>query len=205
MSKLTGIFEYFPDVDQIPVESIQRWLKSPLPPISLQNAIANRLLYPQTLPVSKEDLELDLAILREAIRGNIHYFIANKQLIIPSQFLGRIPDLSQVVMAFIDAYKYSNFPKQHIIPIVLKDDVNQDVIGSCVFIQFKNNKGVAQVGLDQEKMLDVKVGSLIVMPCSKNRCTLKFDIKEGSLLTLTTGALDVSGGLVGVFIDGRLG
>lgn len=205
MSKLAGIFEYFSDIDQIAVEDIQRWLKSPLSSINLQNAVANRLLYTQTLPVSKEDLDLDLAILREAIRRNIHYFISSKQLVIPSQFLGRIPELPQVVLAFIDAYKYSSIPKQRIISIVLKDEAKQDAVGSCVFIQFQNNKGIAQVGLDQEKIRDVKAGSLVIMPCNKNRCTLKFDIKEGSLLTLKTGALDVNGGILGVFIDGRLG
>ncbi|MCX7789995.1 MAG: glutamate mutase L [Chloroflexaceae bacterium] len=50
------------------VESIARWLPFPITPQALTNRLLNRALRPQVLPSTREDLYIEHALLREALR-----------------------------------------------------------------------------------------------------------------------------------------
>lgn len=49
-------------------EAVSRWLPYPLTPAHLEDAAMNRALYPWTMPITAEDLQLDHALAIEAIR-----------------------------------------------------------------------------------------------------------------------------------------
>src|SRR5687768_2390810 len=70
MSKLSGIFDSFDNLDQIEIESLITWLKNPPSPVQLENYLANKILYPTSLPLTESDMKIDLAILREALKIN---------------------------------------------------------------------------------------------------------------------------------------
>ena len=71
MPKFSGLFDSFDNLEKINVENVASFLKNPPQLISLENYLANRILYPQTLPLTEENLEIDLAILREALKLTI--------------------------------------------------------------------------------------------------------------------------------------
>jgi len=68
MPRLPGLFDSFDNLDQISPEAIAAWLK-PAPELALlENYLANKIFYPQALPVTERDMRIDLSILREAIK-----------------------------------------------------------------------------------------------------------------------------------------
>ncbi len=62
-----GLFDSFDNLDTIPPEAIASRLKNPPQFSQLANYLANKILYPQALPMSALDMQLDLAILSEAL------------------------------------------------------------------------------------------------------------------------------------------
>ena len=67
MPKLAGVFDKFKELDAISFVDIARWLDFKVEPHAVENYVANRIIYPQTLPSSSREMKLDLAILREAL------------------------------------------------------------------------------------------------------------------------------------------
>lgn len=55
-------------LEQVPVESIMRWLPFELGPVEIENALHNKALRHRTLPHSREDLYLEQAVAREVLR-----------------------------------------------------------------------------------------------------------------------------------------
>ena len=102
MPKLTGIFASFPDLERIPPEDIARWLK-PNPGLELiGNYLGNRLLYPETIPVTQTDLAVELAILREVVRRHPEKFQTPGKIFISNQLAERIGSLLDLTLALID-------------------------------------------------------------------------------------------------------
>src|SRR5687767_12024497 len=108
MPKLSGLFDSFENLDQIEAENLLPWLKAPPNPVQLENYLANKILYPQTLPLSEVDMKIDLAILREALKingpkigeksnamlgDNPFLNVALRKIIIPEKFLIFCPDI----------------------------------------------------------------------------------------------------------------
>ena len=117
MPKLTGIFATF-DVEKIPPEDIARWLKPNPGLMVIENYLANKLLYPQTIPVTQLDLAIELASLREVVRRHPGKFILGSSIRIPKELVGRMGTLLDLTLALLDALT----PKNEI-EIVLENKV----------------------------------------------------------------------------------
>lgn len=104
MNKLTGIFEHFRYLDQIPISDISKWLKYKVKDTDLENFIGNRIIYPQTLPINKLELEIDLAILREALKRQpeVLYDRRLNKIIIPGEFQYRFGTFENLVKAITE-------------------------------------------------------------------------------------------------------
>ncbi len=104
MPKLTGIFSGFKDLEKLNAEDLNRWLKLKENPFYLENYIGNRILYPQAIPISLRDLEIDLAILREYLRRHpeIIYNPKIKKMLIPEELEMRFPPLQKLIGAILD-------------------------------------------------------------------------------------------------------
>src|SRR5688572_29560259 len=100
MPKVTGIFEEFDFLDQIPIDDISKWIPIKLPPFYLENFLANKILYPQSIPVTEVDLAIEIAILREIVKRKSHFDPKLNQIFIPETFLSRFPNLSQLVWVY---------------------------------------------------------------------------------------------------------
>jgi len=99
MPKLSGLFDSFDNLDQIDISSLSSWIKPTLVPDQLENYLANKILYPQTIPLTELDTKIDLAILREALKHNSlksqnFLNLTLRKIIIPERFLSYIPDLT---------------------------------------------------------------------------------------------------------------
>lgn len=220
MPSSSGLFDRFENLDQIKVEEIARWLK-PTPLITvLEDYIANRILYPKTIPVLSTDTKKDLAILREALRLSVpsqsrenktdllesspFINITMKKIIIPEGFLEFIPDLASLVWAFIDGLLY-NLQKDRfgdLWTIILSSEADK-IIGSVLLPQFDNLNGFMEIKLEGRKY-KIKAGSFTILPCLKYRCPIEYTLSCGSLLGKNTSAIEIYGGEAGLVIDGRI-
>lgn len=214
---LLGIFDSFDNLDQITSERVAFWLKSLPQPERLENYLAQRILYPQTIPMTNQDMEWDLAILREAVRltrpqqaspmlGGDSPFLnmTLRKILIPSKFLQFTPDLVSLVWAFTDGLLWERKKGdvfEDFWTVVLTGDVDETV-GSVVLPQFQNTSANLQITV-LGKNYKVDWGTLIVIPCQKQRCQVAFKLQNGKILGKQDLAIEVYGGRLGLMIDGR--
>lgn len=219
MPKPLGLFDSFDNMDGIKPEDIASWLNpaSPLP--YLENYLANKMLYPQTLPISAQDSKIELAILRQALKVNspqkitqINPFLSEspflnlnlKKILIPAYFLNFTPDLTTLVWVFIDGLLLGRKKEdwyEDIWTVVLVGDLDE-MVGTVLLPQFEKPSAEAQVDL-YGKSYTIKNGNLIVVPCERQKCQILFRSAQGKLLGKNDLLIEVYGGKAGIIVDGR--
>ena len=219
MSSLPGLFDSFDNLDQIDVGSLIPWIKNPPNPIQLENYLANRILYPQTMPLNEADIKIDLAILREVLRlngpkknqngemlgENPFLNITLRQIIIPDKFLQYVPNLTELTWAFVDGLLLSRAKEDFfgdLWTVIVSDHVDE-IVGSILLPQFGSSSDVMDLNI-LGKGYKIKAGSLTLIPCPKDRCELSYKFSNGKFLGKEENAIEISGGKLGIMIDGRL-
>lgn len=219
MLKPSGLFESFDNLDKISPEAVASWLKSAPALIQLENYLANKILYPSTLPLTKLDSEIDLAILRELLKlngpkienkknvllgDNPFLNITLRKILIPERFLHFVPDLKSLTWAFIDALLLNRQKEdwfEDLWTIVLTDAAD-DQVGSVLLPQFEGSSSIMELSL-LGKDYKIRPGVLVVIPCPKDRCEISYKLVKGKILGKEMSAIEVSGGKLGLVIDGR--
>lgn len=189
MPKLTGIFSNFKDLDKIPIADISRWLKSQDKVRTLEDFVANRMLYPQTVPITSSDMEVDFAIFREAItrQPNLVYSESQNTIFITHELVIRFPPLDKLLNVIVKSVSIRGVAK-----IVLKEQKNTNVLGSIVSLPLPQGDQVTVVV--GGKSMNLKVGIVDIIHITKPKIDLK--IGENPLVM-------AYGGKVGVIIDLR--
>lgn len=220
MPKLSSLFDSFDNLDQILPEAIASWLK-PIPQIAqLEDYLANRILYPQALPQTVYDMQIDLSILREALKmngpksgidknnallgDNPFLNVTLRKLLIPAKFLDFVPNLAVLTQVFIDALLVGRSKEdwfEDLWTVVLTNEIDE-VVGSVILTQFNSNGGVMNLKLLGREYKIVQ-GNLVVLPCPKDRCEIAYKLLNGHVLGKTENAVEVYGGRLGVVVDGR--
>lgn len=205
-----GLFDRFDNLDTIRPEAIAFWLK-PVPQLSkLENYLANRILYPQTLPQTEADMQIDLAILREALKmtslldHSPFFNITLRKLLIPEGFLESVPSLAILAHAFIDAFLKDRKKEdlfEDLWTIVLTNDTDE-IVGSVILPRFDGKEGLMNLKI-LGKDYEIKQGSLMVIPCDKDRCEITYKLHSGKVLGKNESNIEVYGGKLGVMVDGR--
>lgn len=193
MPHLTGVFEQFPDLDKVLAQNLLSWMQVKIDKHSLVNILGNRILYPQTIAVNKSELEIDLAILREAVKQKpaLVYEPQTNRLYIPELFLQRFPPLVRLAGVIIEAIS----PKG-LIQIYLKSK-KAKLIGSLIS-PIDVNKLVSEQR-QVKIVVDGVEGTLNPNTLSISRITdsqVKIKISNKDYI--------VSGGELGVIIDLRI-
>lgn len=129
MPKLTGVFEGLKGLGDVTADELGRWLSFIVEEHELENFLANRLIYPQTIPMTAQELEIDYAILRAAITLNRTRFYNPSRLIvqIPEDYLLRFPNTNKLIWCFTDALDLKEVTK-----IVMKKGLGKRVLGSIL-------------------------------------------------------------------------
>lgn len=220
MIKLNGLFGMFDNLDQIDPGDIIAWLK-PIPNVTvLENYFANRILYPQALPMSLEEVQFDLAILREALKNyffntkddrlnpllgdNPFYNFTLRKIIIPKKFLLYTSSLDDLIRVFADVLLISIEKRdwfEDLWNIVLTDEMDE-VVGSLLIPQFEKNGNIMQIKV-LNKSFNASKGELKIIPCGNQRCEFAYEIDNGKLLDKKSNSVQISGGRLGIVIDGR--
>lgn len=206
MPKVSGAFDFFKDLDTIPVEDVIRWVKHPPDPLILYNFLANKILYPQAIGTTQDEIEWELALLREALRRNpIFLNIKTKKIIIPEIFVSRVPNLAQLALAFVDAYILgwtTKNPGENIWTLILKNSDKEEVIGSVLMPEFIAETGNITISILKKSIQSAK-GGVLILPCEVNSCVVDFKVNGGKLLGTDQGSVSVLGGKLGILVDAR--
>lgn len=100
----TSIYEFFSSIEDLPLVEVSKWLRVRLDEHLLENFIANRILYPRTQPTNLQEWQIDLALLREAVRvepKKIYDAISNK-IVLPDFFISEFGSLKPVMLAVLE-------------------------------------------------------------------------------------------------------
>lgn len=192
MPKLSGVFEIFKNLEKIPPENLNNWLKIKQEAYLLQNFIGNRILYPQVIPLTTIEMALDLSLLIEAVRFDKSPFIdeAKKKIFIPKQLYGRFPNLSQLVTAFIQALDVVG-----IWVLYLKSPEEELVLGTVIAPSVLTSDGPMKVVING-KEYQADLGEISVYPNRDHHLRVIVDSLDEVLVT---------GGDVGLLVDLRKG
>lgn len=200
MSKLRGLFDNFVGIENISIENVIAYFGGRVDPRILENEVANRILYPQVIPESLQELALDLVILREALKNHPRdYYNRNlKRIIIPEFFLTRFPDLQNLIGAFVDAY----LPPGVTTIFIKSEDMGMKKIGSIIKPDVLRGDGWIYFEVDGKKY-QVKPGSLVSIPGAGNQVEVKFESKVAALNGKSNITIAAPGGQMGLLIDTR--
>lgn len=216
----TGLFDSFDNLDAIDIDSLSSWLKNPPTSVQLENYLANKILYPHSLPLTEQDGKIDLAILREALRingpkpdikggpllgDNPFLNITLRKMIIPQRFLSYVPDIVSLTWAFVDGLLLNRRRKdwfEDLWTVVEADDIDE-VIGSVLLPQFTGHSDSLKLSL-LGKDFKIKPGSLTRLLCPRQRCEIAYEFAGGKILGKRVSAVEVYGGRLGLMIDGRV-
>ena len=198
MPKVSGVFEIFENLESIPYEDIARWITPAPSQAVLENYLANKLIYPQTVPVTVAEQNMNLAILREALRRNPIFFKQNqKKIFIPLALLQITPDIKKLASVFIDAYSPSGM-----VVFILSSRTGDEVLGSLVTVNC--SAGDTLHFELEDKNYQLKPGSLIILPCPKDHCHVSFKSTNSKIFGKNELLFEIPGGNLGLMVDGRL-
>jgi hypothetical protein len=110
-------------LDQIPLQRVARWLPQNITASALRNLVANKAMFPQTVPMTAEELLLELALARELI-------CAMLPTAFPSRFDGRgVGLMPPVEMILASGAVLANAPRPGQAALVLLDALQP--VGIC--------------------------------------------------------------------------
>lgn len=188
MPKLTGIFEQYLKLDKIEAENIISRLPFPLESHYIENFIGNKILYPQSIPMNYQEMEIEFVLLEELIRQNSHLFYNHNKnkLVIPEEFGNRFYPLERVILTFLKAIALGELTK-----LVMKDRAGEKALGSIITVPGPKDREVESFFLDN-KEYQVQKGQPKIVECSKRSCELKLNSGK---------SFQVYGGEIGLVLD----
>ncbi len=170
MPKLSGIFDIFSGIEKIPISDIASWLKQKGDPHILQNEIGNRILYPQIVPITKQDLNIDLAILREVVfrQPDKIYSVKDQKIVIPEEFIYRLPPLINLVIALLQALN-----PQGVTTIYIKSAGVLKLVGSAVAPPFTGDKENLSLEVNGVNAGPLRSGGVMLFPFKDKHLRIK--------------------------------
>lgn len=203
MPKLSGVFSLFKNLEKIAPQSLNHWLKLNENPYYLYNFIGNRILYSEVVPLSPRELDIDFAILKEAVRLNKQLFYpdsgvqnqpGDKKIIIPEEFVNRFPPLERLGAGMVEAIAPSGIVSVYI-KTTSASGKNLELVGSVITPTLLSTEGEPQI-LINNNPVKVNLGTMVVFPFEDRHLRVKIDSLDEIL---------VSGGKLGLIIDLRKG
>lgn len=188
MPKLTGVFEDLANLETLPVEEINKFLTEKVHIYDLENFLGNRILYPQTVPFSKRDMDIDLAILCAymSLHQDLFFMVGLNRIVIPEKIELRFPPLANLVFFFPEIFKL-----RQVVELGIKKDSGQIVIaGSIISPNFDSKSSLTELKINGE-VVKLDPHGMTYFESEKNINELEFSGQN----------LIVAGGSVGIVIN----
>ena len=188
-------------------EVVAHWLPFAVEPVTVENFLGNTTLYPKALPLSKRELFLYQAMIREIFRkvaaGEDLSFDQAAPVSIPDDIVKFARTEKEAVLLFLDGVAPAG-----IIDLL---DLNQEKLATlvCFSCQSEKMEKIAEVkidfGLSETQRLVLTSGDLVLVPAEKQQrvellisCFAKAKIGKATKAKVITTT-----GLVGLVFDCR--
>lgn len=207
MAKVGGIYDSFSDLEELPIDNIVSKLDRKEDPVILENELGNRILYPQTVPLTNLGLDFDLAVLESVLGGmgkkmcnitSCGYSPHSNKIYIPEGFLERLPKPLDIVKVFIDALK----PSGVVTLYQRSEKTGNKILGTVLRPKLTTSLGEVSLLVSGKKYQN-KIGGLTIIPAPLNRYDIRFESREATLLGKNQLATEVAGGALGIVLDAR--
>lgn len=165
-----------------------------------EDEFANRVIYPQVVPVSLHDQEMDLAILREVLKfaPEKYYKTGSNKINLSSAFLERFPSFSRLIWAYLDVFQLPQ-----ITSVTCGEGAGVKGLGTILKPQIFHEKGVIEIWINQKKY-QAEIGSLTVLPAKESKVDIHFESVSAKMLSENSLTTEVAGGKLGLVLDLRL-
>lgn len=201
MPVFLGLSGYFSKLEEDDSDNLQSWLCLKKDRTILENEIGNKILYPQVVPQTKEDVLFNNVFLRKIIELNIGelYNKNLKRIDIPEVFLELVPDLQSLAGAFIDVIK----PEGITVFTFKSNCFGRKNLGSIIRPENLQPGCFITIGIG-EKQYQIKIGSLIVIPVPESKTDITFTSITAKLMNKKILSAQIAGGKLGLIIDARI-
>lgn len=188
MPKLSGPFTQFKNLDRINLGNVISKLKSHGDIHILENFFGNRIIYPQTVPVSATDMEIDLAIFGEALIHQPELILGrNNSIILTEDLIRRFLPLPNLIKTIIN-----NLNLAPITNIYLKKGALTVIAGSILLPKLSTEKGGKVDVVINGQSLKLVAGSFSILPFADRH--LRISINKSP-------EIGAAGGELGIVID----
>lgn len=193
MPQLGGVFSLFPELDTITAGDIITFSGTQFEHHTVENHLANRLLYPQSVAVTKQELDLDFLVLALALKKHPEIFFESSQnrIIIPEIASLYFPPLTRLISVIL-----LSIPDDQVTEIWVKGENSQTIVGSCIpqaLIKAMNIAGEVQITVQNEEKT--------LIPNQLNLIPVKD--KSVKVVLNQTNPINTVGGNLGIFVDLR--
>lgn len=198
MPKVSSLSDFLSSLDSVSAEKVASWL-NPAPEVALvENKLGNRLLYPQVLPLTPEELDFDLAVLREAVSLEKKSFLNSNshKLTIPQACLEIFPDFKKLIIAFIDATTPLD-----ITTVIIQSENGPQNMGTIVKPHLQQAGG-AIITISNKKY-QIESGQVLLISITQPTVSMKYESQNALLLGRTLVVTQVAGGPLGLLVDLR--
>lgn len=187
------------------IEAISQWLSFSLDQRDLEDHLADLALYPESIPLSRNLLELVMAVLREEIRAEATEPAgeAQRALVITDQLLARLPHQGLAILTVMDALQ-----PQGALPLLYQAAEKEILLGTLVAFNNVQDRGIAakikiRRAPEEVTYLELPVGELVLLPLGEEAVELEVVCENAVLAEKKKALVDVIGGEVGVILDAR--
>lgn len=181
------------NLDRIPIGDIARWVKlKQVKPV--ENFIGNRILYPQTVSTTQQELEVDFAIMRESLKINYGIFLnsVSNKLVLNSSFISRFPPLNRFIKVLAESIQLSETTT-----VFVRNRVGVVPAGTIINIRkMPNYDKLLSKGFDVQvdgKIVKADLGKINILPLKEHHIRIKI----GGVEKIVTG------GEIGLILDFR--
>ncbi len=196
MSGLVHILPLLPDIEHITPEELIPWTSFKVAPEVMDNYVGNRLLYPQAILTTQQQLEWDKALVQAAIhRAKDKFYNANtRRMLIPVEFMELSANSQDIFKLFIDVCQ------PHLISYILQKP--SIILGTILTPVALKKSGLITLIIDQQTFT-IKLGELVFLPISKSKVDLQFSSPSATLMGQQQFRVEVAGGPAGIIVDAR--
>jgi len=205
MPKVGSLSDFLSSLDSVSAEKVASWLNPPPETALVENKLGNRLLYPQVLPLTPEELDFDLAVLREAVSLEKKSFLNTNthKLTIPQACLELFPDLKKLIIALVDATTPLD-----ITTVIAQSQNGPQNLGTIIkpHLQLRLDQSQQAGGVSitiEDKKYTVENGQVLLIPIAEPTVSIKYESQQALLLGRTLVVTQVIGGPLGLLIDLR--